>query len=153
MKDIRFVLYSHDDAFENEIRRRLAPYCNDIIGVEEHGDAGTTITIICEVLQTLLAIPACVLAIQQIIEWKNKHDKSKESENEKENKPCPEDAILGDQPREKITSQPWTMIVDGHIFDFSGLPSDYERIQAFNKACESFPSIFGNSSEKCEEQK
>lgn len=151
MKDIRFILDSHDDAFENEIKTRLSPYCDEIVSVEEHGDAGTTITIICVITQTLLEIPACILAIKQLIEWKNAQDKSQKKEDKKEITNT-EEVKLNEQPKNETTTQPWTMVVDGHPFDFSGLPSDYERILAFNSAREAFPYLFGNSPDKLGEE-
>ena len=147
MKEIRFILDYKDEAFESEIKSRLTNFCEEIVTIEEHGDAGTTIIIICTIAQALLSVPACILAIKELIDWKNRHEKNTDSieETEAHNKSSTEtDKTTQLNVEEPQTS--WGMVIDGHPFDFSGLPTDYERSKAFDRVCELLPSLLGNSS-------
>lgn len=147
MKEIRFILDYNDEAFEGEIRKQLTDFCEEIVTIEEHGDAGTTTIIICTIAQALLSVPACILAIKELINWKNSHEKNPDSivETEADNKSSTEtDKTTQLNVKEAQTS--WSMVIDGHPFDFSGLPTDYKRSKAFDRVCELLPSLLSNSS-------
>lgn len=154
MNEVRFVFDDYDKEFENEIRKQLTPFCDEIMTIDEHGDAGSTITIICTIAQTIIAVPACILAIKELVDWKNKHEKKTNCTNDQTDKNDNTKGTDSTSQSEAEKAQPsWTMIIDGHYFDFSGLPTDYERSKAFNKVYELFPSIVGNSSATGEQKR
>lgn len=149
MSDIRFVLSEHDNLFEEEVKARLGQYSSEIDVIEEKGDDGTTITIICTILTVALETPGFVLALKDLFNWilKNRH------------KDLPDDATEqgtnGEPQQEKqntiddcSSARPWYFILAGKPYDLSGLPSDYERLRVLDRIIESIPQIIKNDEQQ-----
>ena len=149
MNDIRFVLTERDELFEEEVKAHLGPFSSEIDVLEEKGDDGTTIIIICTILSVALATPGFVLALKDLFNWMLKKRHKDLSE-------CATDQVANKEPQTEkqntiddcSSAHPWYFILAGKPYDLSALPSDYERLIVLDKIIESIPQIIKNDEQQ-----
>ena len=65
MMEIRIIMSVRDRELEDRIKEKIAPFCSDVLVVEEDGDAGLVISIIAIVV----ALPGFIVNIKEIMDW------------------------------------------------------------------------------------
>lgn len=116
INEIRFVLYENDIELRNILLEKMKPFNSDNYVIEENGDAGTTITIIFSIIQTVLALPSFAIAMYELINilnQKNKVNTEKQGNLEKSN-------------------VRWKISIDGYEYDLTELSSEEERKRVFD---------------------
>lgn len=122
INEIRFILFEHDDEFENFLQREMQPFVLKKDIIEENGDVGTTITIVFSIIQTALAVPGFITALHEIICY---------SKQRKEDKSSKDRAIVD-------SDLSWKFIINGDKYDLGGLPTNEERYRVLDRILEKY---------------
>lgn len=122
IEEIRFILSEYDDDFEELLHKKLQPFVENKERFEENGDAGTTITIVFTIIQTVLSIPGFYTAMREIIFYAKQQKEEKNTEK--------------DPPAEYECS--WSFMINGDKYDLGGLPTIEERYEVLDRILEKY---------------